>query len=307
MAVCEPCQVRKEAALSRICYVPWPKLGRDQRDDVFTKENKMDNRPIGVFDSGVGGLTSINALNEVLPDESIIYFGDTARTPYGSKSPRTICEFSLQIADFLEKQGVKMLIIACNTITSVALKEIQKAHPTMLVQGIIEPAAQEVAKVCNKDNSVGIIATMVTTQSRAYENALYALKGDLNVHSQACPAFVPLIEEGAIESETMDTTIHHYLDSFVEQNKIDTLVLGCTHYPIIKKEIEKCCPSIKTIIDPSMALAEAAERMLGIHDMLAEKKTQKNIFYASDLSADFVNMINRLGITGDYRLEQHSF
>ncbi|MCQ2552286.1 MAG: glutamate racemase [Clostridia bacterium] len=267
----------------------------------------MDNRPIGVFDSGVGGLTSINALNEVLPDESIIYFGDTARTPYGSKSPRTICEFSLQIADFLEKQGVKMLIIACNTITSVALKEIQKAHPTMLVQGIIEPAAQEVAKVCNKDNSVGIIATMVTTQSRAYENALHALKGDLNVHSQACPAFVPLIEEGAIESETMDTTIHHYLDSFVEQHKIDTLVLGCTHYPIIKKEIEKCCPSIKTIIDPSMALAEAAERMLGIHDMLAEKKTQKNIFYASDLSADFVNMINRLGITGDYRLEQHSF
>lgn len=306
MGVCEPCQDRKVAALSGMSHVPWQKLGRDRRLKI-NGGVKMDNRPIGVFDSGVGGLTSINALNEVLPNESIIYFGDTARTPYGSKSPRTICEFSLQIADFLEKQNVKMLVIACNTITSVALGEIRKAHPNMLVQGIIEPAANEVASTCTKDNSIGIIGTMVTIQSRAYENALYALRGDLNVHATACPAFVPLIEEGAIESETMETTIHHYLDSFIDTNNVDTLVLGCTHYPIIKNEIAKCCPKVKNIIDPSMALALAAKELLTVHDMLAEKKNAKNVFYASDLSADFFNMINRLGIDGDFSVEQHRF
>lgn len=266
----------------------------------------MDNRPIGVFDSGVGGLTSINALKSVLPKENIIYFGDTARAPYGSKTPAAICQFSLQIADFLVDQGAKMLVIACNTITSVALAEIKKAHPDIPVQGIIEPAAADIAELCTPDNSIGIIGTMVTTQSRAYENALYAHKGNLNVHSMACPAFVPLIEEGAVESDTMETTVHRYLDNFVANNKIDTLVLGCTHYPIIRSVIDRCSPGLN-IIDPSMSLAQAAKKVLEEKDMLADRKTTKNVFYASDLSPDFINMMNRLGIDGNFSVEQHRF
>jgi len=266
----------------------------------------MDNRPIGIFDSGVGGLTSIKAFREVLPNENIIYFGDTARAPYGSKSPAVVCRFSLQIADFLVSKGAKILVIACNTITSVALGEIKKAHPDIFVQGIIEPAAEEIASKCTPENSIGIIGTMVTTQSRAYENALYSFKGNLNVHSLACPAFVPLIEEGAIETETMETTVHRYLDNFVGNNKIDTLVLGCTHYPIIKGVIDKCSPGLN-IIDPSMALANAAKKALVEKGLESDKKTGKDIFFASDLSPDFINMMNRLGIDGDFAVEQHRF
>jgi glutamate racemase len=266
----------------------------------------MDNRPIAIFDSGVGGLTSISAFKELLPHEEIIYFGDTARTPYGSKSPATICEFSLQIADFLVKQNAKTLVVACNTISSVALGEIKKAHPEVPVQGIIEPAAEEIASICTPDNSIGIIGTMVTVRSRSYENALYALKGNLDVHSTACPAFVPLIEEGATETETMIAAIHHYLDQFITDNKIDTLVLACTHYPIIRNTIEKCFPLLG-IIDPSMALARALKNQLIKNDMLGEKRKTEDIFYASDLSQDFINMMNRLKIDGDFSLKQHRF
>lgn len=266
----------------------------------------MDNRPIAVFDSGVGGLTSISAFKTLLPHEEIIYFGDTARAPYGSKSPDTIRSFSLQIADFLIKQNAKTLVAACNTVSSVALDEIKKEHPGIPVQGIIEPAAEEIASVCNSGNSIGIIGTVLTVRSRSYENALYALKGDLNVHSAACPAFVPLIEEGAIDSETMTEAIHHYLDRFIADNNIDTLVLACTHYPIIRSIIEKCFPALD-IIDPSMALARAVKNQLTKNDMLGEKRKTEDIFCASDLSQDFINTMNRLNIKGDFTLRQHRF
>lgn len=266
----------------------------------------MDKRPIGIFDSGVGGLTSINAVRQVMPNENIIYFGDTARAPYGAKTPADVCRCSLQIADFLVSKGAKILVIACNTITSVALGEIRKAHPDIYVQGIIEPAADEIAARCTEKNSVGVIATMVTTQSRAYENALMQRKGSLNVHSLACPAFVPLIEAGAVESETMEMTIHKYLDDFISMYGIDTLVLGCTHYPIIKGMIDKCCPGLD-IIDPSMALATAAKKALEERDLLSDAKTGEDVFYASDLTPDFTGMMDRLGIDGNYRVEEHSF
>ncbi len=266
----------------------------------------MDNRPIAIFDSGVGGLTSIRAFKDLLPDEEIVYFGDTARTPYGSKSPSAICEFSLQIADFLVRQNAKILVIACNTISSVAIDEIKKAHRGIPVQGIIEPAAEEIASVCTPENFIGIIGTMVTVRSRAYENALHELKDNLNVHSQACPAFVPLIEEGAIETDAMTSTIHHYLDRFIAENKIDTLVLGCTHYPIIRNTIEKCCPGLN-IIDPSMALAQAVKKLLTKNSMLGEKRETNDIFYASDLSQDFISIMNRLMIDGNFSLREHRF
>lgn len=264
----------------------------------------MDDRPIGIFDSGVGGLTSINAFSEVLPHESIIYFGDTARAPYGTKSPRTVRAFSVEIADFLVCQGAKMLVAACNTTSSIALDAIRAKQPGMPVQGIIEPCAEKIARECTEDNSIGVIATPVTVGSKAYETYIHRLNPNLKVHAQACPAFVPLIESGAYENGGMDTTVKHTLDDFIKSNDIDTLVLGCTHYPIIRGIIEKLYPGI-TIIDPSFALAERVKSVLEEEDLAASEWPGRRTFYASDLSQKFLGVIDLLGISGDYVLEQH--
>lgn len=267
----------------------------------------MDNRPIGIFDSGVGGLTCVKPIQKRLPHENIIYFGDTARAPYGSKSPATVCDYSSQLTDFLIKHDAKMIVLACNTTSSVAIKKLRDDHPGIHIQGIIEPAAAYVAETCNSHNSIGILGTSVTVKSRAYENALFDVKKGLNVHSIACPAFVPLIEGGSAESETMDMTVHHYLDDFVAEYHVDTLVLGCTHYPIIEKAIKRACPGVKTI-NPAVALAEKVAQVLAEQNMLADENQEaKSVYYASDLSADFINMINFLGIDGDFSLKQHRF
>ena len=264
----------------------------------------MDDGPVGIFDSGVGGLTSINAFSEVLPHESIIYFGDTARAPYGTKSPRTVRAFSVEIADFLVCQGAKMLVAACNTTSATALDAIRAKQPGMPVQGIIEPCAEKIAKECTADNSIGIIATPVTVASKAYETNIHRLAPQLNVHAHACPAFVPLIESGAYENGGMDETVRHTLDDFIRKNDIDTLVLGCTHYPIIRGVIEKLYPGI-TIIDPSYALAERVKAELEQNRLTASEWPGRRTFYASDLSQKFLAVIDLLGISGDYALEQH--
>ncbi|MGL4484842.1 MAG: glutamate racemase, partial [Anaerovoracaceae bacterium] len=229
----------------------------------------MDNRPIGFFDSGLGGLTCIPYLVERMPNERIIYFGDTARTPYGSKAVSTIKTFSTQIADFLVKQDVKMIVIACNTVSSTCIEDLQNRFPEIPVLSIIVPAVSRLAMVAEMGERVGIIGTKVTVSSGAYSKLLVAdrknkvkistnqyLTGrkDLSVFEIACPAFVPLIEEGIVENEIMDLTIKHYLDDFINDNNIGTLVLGCTHYPLIRKNIEKLYPAIK-IINPSEAVA----------------------------------------------------
>ena len=263
----------------------------------------MDDRPIGIFDSGVGGLTSINAFSEVLPNESIIYFGDTARAPYGTKSPRTVRAFSLEIADFLVCRGAKMLVAACNTTSSIALDAIRAKMPGMPVQGIIEPCAEKIASECTEDNSIGVIATPVTVGSKAYETEIHKLAPGLKVNALACPAFVPLIESGAYENGGMDSTVQHTLDGFIKENNIDTLVLGCTHYPIIRGVIEKLYPGLN-IIDPSKALAERVKKVLAENDLSASDWPGKRTFYASDLSQKFLGVIDLLGISGDYVLEQ---
>ena len=264
----------------------------------------MDDRPIGIFDSGVGGLTSINAFSEVLPHESIIYFGDTARAPYGTKSPRTVRAFSVEIADFLVCQGAKMLVAACNTTSSIALDAIRNKQPGMPVQGIIEPCTEKIARECTKDNSIGVIATPVTVASKAYETNIHRINPELSVHALACPAFVPLIESGAYENGGMDSTVQHTLDGFIKDNNIDTLVLGCTHYPIIRGIIEKLYPGL-AIIDPSYALAERVKSVLAEEGLAASEWPGRRTFYASDLSQKFLGVIDLLGISGDYVLEQH--
>ena len=267
----------------------------------------MDNRPIGFFDSGLGGLTCIPYLMRALPNERIIYFGDTARTPYGSKAEKTIRAFGGEIAGFLAARDVKMIAIACNTVSSVALEDIRRTHPELPVLGIISPASHTVANTCTPENRIGVIGTKATIRSAAYPDKILEYNPALDVYQQACPALVPLIEEGIIENEIMDLTLRYYLDSFIAYNEIDTLVLGCTHYPLVRRNILRLYPGLR-IVDPSMEILESIRDTLGRLDLFAEAgegsggRRENNLFYASDLSESFVNMIHRIFAGTDLRV-----
>ena len=253
----------------------------------------MDNRPIGFFDSGLGGLTCIPYLMKALPEEKIIYFGDTARTPYGSKATSTIMNFSREIADFLVMSNVKMIVIACNTVSATCLEELRERFPQIPILGIIDPAAKKVAEDFGSDDNVGIIGTKVTIASKAYERCIDEHDGKVNIHEVACPAFVPLIEEGIIENDIMDLTIKYYMDDFVKNNDLDAVILGCTHYPLIKDNIERIYPDLE-IINPSNIIVNDIKKVLEENDMLADGSDFRNVFYASDLSENFINMIDHI-------------
>ena len=253
----------------------------------------MDNRPIGFFDSGLGGLTCIPYLMKKLPDEKIIYFGDTARTPYGSKAVSTIKNFSREIADFLVMSNVKMIVIACNTVSATCLEDLRAKFPMIPILGIIEPAAQHVAANCTAENNIGIIGTKVTIASKAYEECISRFKEGLNIHEVACPAFVPLIEEGIIDNDIMDLTIKYYMDDFVYKNNIDTVILGCTHYPLIDQNIRRIYPELN-IVNPSSIIVNKIEEILKEKDMFACGSDFRNVFFASDLSENFLNMIDHI-------------
>lgn len=253
----------------------------------------MNNRPIGFFDSGLGGLTCIPHLMEALPNEKIIYFGDTARTPYGSKAVSTIKSFSAEIADFLVGQGVKMIVIACNTVSATCLEDLKQKFPDMPIIGIIEPAAEQTARSSNKENKIGIIGTKVTIKSGIYEKLIRKINPDQEIYSVACPAFVPLIEEGIVDNDIMNLTIKYYLDEFIRENHIDTLVLGCTHYPLIRKNLEIIYPDLR-IIDPSEIVISTIIEQLAEADLIADIPQVENVFYASDLSENFINMIDKI-------------
>lgn len=253
----------------------------------------MDNRPIGFFDSGLGGLTCIPYLMKAMPEEKIIYFGDTARTPYGSKATSTIMNFSREIADFLVMSNVKMIVIACNTVSATCIEDLRERFPQIPILGIIDPAAKKVAEDFGSDDNVGIIGTKVTIASKAYERCIDEHDGKVNIHEVACPAFVPLIEEGIIENDIMDLTIKYYMDDFVKNNDLDAVILGCTHYPLIKDNIERIYPDLE-IINPSSIIVNDIKKVLEENDMLADGSDFRNVFYASDLSENFINMIDHI-------------
>ena len=267
----------------------------------------MDNRPIGFFDSGLGGLTCIPYILRALPDESIIYFGDTARTPYGSKAISSIRRFAAQIADFLiEKQDVKMLVVACNTISATTLDHLRQRYAGRPILGIISPAAYTVSKTCTPENRIGVIGTKATIASEAYTKKILDLAPGLNVFSQACPAIVPLIEEGIINNHIMDLTIEYYLDSFLKTNRIDTLVLGCTHYPLVRNNIERLYPQLR-IIDPSEEILVSLSDTLDINSLHTGAGKPEHVFFASDLSENFVNMIDLIFSGADYPVSFKTF
>lgn len=254
----------------------------------------MDNRNVGFFDSGLGGLTCIIHMLKNLPNEGITYFGDTARTPYGSKSIDNIQSFSLQIAEFLVRhKNVKMLVIACNTISSTAMEYLQMKYPEIPIIGITEPAAQRIAAQSSEGERIGIIGTQATVASNMYENLMYAVNPELEIFSKACPMFVPFIEEGIINSPIMREVIKLYLDPLVYEDKISTLILGCTHYPLIADQIKKEYPHLK-IIDPAEIIMPSISEMLQANDIMADSSRKTDKFYASDLSDNFIYMVRNI-------------
>lgn len=263
----------------------------------------MDNRPIGFFDSGLGGLTSVYELHKRLPEEKVIYYGDTARTPYGSKSPETIRRFATQIVDYLVSKDTKMIIIACNTVTSWALDSLREKHPEIPILGVIGPTVRRVVR--DGCQNVGVIATKATINSDVYGRSLKDLNPDIEVHSLACPAIVPLIEEGFTDSEIMELTVRHYMDSFVRETGIQDLILGCTHYPLISDHIKKHYPDVKLYSSSAEVISEAAG-LLKEKDMLAHGSDLQDRYYASDLSENFIAMTDLLFAGTDFRVKLKS-
>jgi len=253
---------------------------------------QIDNSPIGVFDSGLGGLTAVSCLTSLLPEERIIYFGDTARTPYGSKAVSTIQKFSLEIADFLLKNNAKMIVIACNTVSATCLDLLREHFPQIPIIGIIEPAVRKVAQEW-AGKRIGIIGTKVTIHSGQYESKIKELAPSSRVFSIACPLFVPAIEEGMENTELMEHIVRHYMDEFVCNNALDVLVLGCTHYPMVETIIRRLYPQIQ-IVNPSEIVAQEVQNVLKRYNICAQKKTGENLFYASDLAESFIKMAKNI-------------
>lgn len=213
----------------------------------------VDSRPIGVFDSGVGGLTVLRALRARFPDESMVYLGDTARVPYGTKSAEVVTRYSLRNAAFLTEQDVKLLVVACNTASSVALPAL-RATLGIPVVGVIEPGARAAARVSRSGN-VGVVGTPGTIASGAYQRALAAERPGIRIHVQACPLFVPLAEEGWVQGDVPRLVARAYLAP-MRQAGIDTLVLGCTHYPLLRGVLaEELGPGV-TLVDSADATAD---------------------------------------------------
>jgi glutamate racemase len=221
------------------------------------------SHPIGVFDSGVGGLTVVRALMERLPFENITYFGDTARVPYGVKSVETITGYAEQITEFLLKQKVKLLIVACNTIAAVADEPVRMMSPVPVLDVIDAGAHQAAAET--KSGKVGVIGTPATINSNAYARAIHRYDPQVRIYSQACPLFVPLVEEGWLDHPVTHLTAQEYLKPVLSEH-IDTLVLGCTHYPLLK-------PLFEQLIGPGIRLIDSAEAIAAITaDLLVQEK-----------------------------------
>ncbi len=247
-----------------------------------------DERPIGVFDSGIGGLTVVKALRDLLPNENISYLGDTARVPYGPKSPETVQRYAIELAEMLTKEKAKALVVACNTVSSVALPALTQRFPVPVI-GVIEPGARA-ALAASRNRRIGVIGTRATIRSGAYEKALQAEDPNVHVISRACPLLVPLIEEGLLRDDVTEQIILRYLDPLLE-DEIDTLVLGCTHYPLLTGAIARVLRRQIMIVDSAQNCARAVEQMLDQESLRAAPLNNGKLNVALTDSADnFLNV-----------------
>lgn len=244
----------------------------------------MNNKPIGVFDSGIGGLTVYKALKNKMPHESTIYLGDTARLPYGSKSAKAIIRFSEENAQFLFNKKVKIIVIACNSSSSYAILYLQNKFDIPVI-GVIEPGAEEAVKLSKR--KIGVIGTSATILSKAYEKAILEKNPEIEIISRDCPLFVPLVEEGWIEHKVTRFVIEEYLLPLKEQG-IDSLVLGCTHYPVLKDIISEVVGREIRLIDSGKTTAEKVYSILKSLGWLNDsKKQEEDEFYVSDFPERF--------------------
>lgn len=252
--------------------------------------------PVGVFDSGVGGLTVAKEIMSRLPGERIVYFGDTARVPYGSKSKETVTEYSRQITRFLISEGVKVIVVACNTASALAVDTIRGEFDVPILD-VVRPGAKTAAAV-TKNGSIGVIGTEGTIRSGVYNKLLYNINPDLNVYGKACPLFVPLAEEGWIYDSVTREVAKRYLGEF-QGKGIDALVLGCTHYPLLRNLIRDVVQEILgdeiTLVNPATETAKELRNVLSQLDELASgEKVPEHTFYVSDGAEKFRSFANSI-------------
>ncbi|MDD3367695.1 MAG: glutamate racemase [Lachnospiraceae bacterium] len=258
-------------------------------------ESNSKDAPIGVFDSGVGGLTVVREIMRQIPNEKIIYFGDTARLPYGSKSKDTIIRYSRQICHFLESQKVKAIVVACNTASAQALDTLEQ-EIDVPITGVVKPGAKTAAEA-TKNGKIGVIATEGTISSQIYSQYIMKLKPDTEVIGKACPLFVPLVEEGLLIDPVTVEIAQRYLTELIDID-IDTLILGCTHYPLIRSTIGKIMGDKVTLVNPAYETARELKELLEEKHLLNETKptlgTGQYQFYVSDAADKFKTFANSI-------------
>lgn len=248
----------------------------------------MDCRPIGIFDSGVGGLTVVKEVMNSLKEESIIYFGDTARVPYGSKSKKTVTRFSAQIIRFLLKQDVKAIIIACNTVSSNSIEELRDMFPNIPIVEVVGPGVHMALRT-TRTGIIGVIGTEATIGSNKYPELLCASNKALEVYGRACPLFVPLVEDGWADHPVACEVSQEYIRPLLEKN-IDCLILGCTHYPMLTNTLKKVVGDQVELINPAEEAAKIMGDILTLHNMVSNSKTPDYKFYVSDSEERFKEM-----------------
>ena len=251
-----------------------------------------NERPIGIFDSGIGGLTVFRSVRKQVSSEDIVYFGDTARVPYGTKSKETITKFSINNVQFLEGFHVKMVIVACNTASSLSLEALQSKFDIPII-GVIEPGAREALRR-TKNGRIGVIGTKSTIGSNAYETWLKRLDPSVKVFSGACPLFVPFVEEGWLEGDVVSQVARTYLEG-LKSFKIDTLILGCTHYPLLSRVIQKIMGSKVRLVNSAEETAKEAKRLMAKLKIAqaAARKSPELKFYVSDEPEQFRSLGER--------------
>ncbi|MGN1203448.1 MAG: glutamate racemase [Lachnospiraceae bacterium] len=251
--------------------------------------------PIGVFDSGIGGLTVAREIMRQIPNEKIIYFGDTARVPYGNKSKETVTRFSRQIVRFLESHQVKTIVVACNTASAYALDELED-EIDIPIMGVVKPGAKAAAEA-TRNGKIGVIATEATINSHIYGEYIKELNPDVQIWGKACPLFVPLVEEGLLQDPVTDEIARRYLTELIDLN-IDTLILGCTHYPLIRSTIGRIMGENVNLVNPAYETARELKEMLAEKNLLQDKApglgSNQYQFYVSDTTDKFIRFANSI-------------
>lgn len=255
----------------------------------------MNNRPIGVFDSGLGGLTVLKEIMKITPNENIVYFGDTARVPYGSKSKETVTRYSRQIVRFLQSKEVKAIVIACNTASAYALETIKKELDIPII-GVVEPGARVACETTVNDR-IGVIGTEATVHSGIYTSFIRRQKPDVQVVSKACPLFVPLVEEGWLKDPITMEVARRYLEELLQYD-IDTLILGCTHYPLLRSAFRKVAGEDVTLVNPAYEVAVELKEILDGKKLSCDGEVdqagKKYEFFVSDAAEKFCDFANSI-------------